>query len=489
MTEDQYSELKNKFEELLSLKGANITENTQILGEYTNILKGDLKDLVRDFERAHSQKSIRLLKNVNAYRSILYQEVYKDAIGKISSYGDIFISGGDINRSGSGRGLIPSGFSRLPIPLGVEIEDVIGGHGSFYAKEKDSSSMWVWGNNSQGCLGLGHNLVVPIPKEVSFGFKIKKIVSKSYSASFQFVLVLLEDGSVWGAGRNTEGQLGIGNTIDSNRFVQISTISNIVNIWAGSNFVSGAFALDNTGKLYAWGWNGNGCLGLGHNSTPVLKPTLVSGLEDVTEVYHYTKDDSGWRGNTFVQKGKKEIYGCGYNGQRQLNQDDLNDRSAFTKVIGLGAEIAKFIGGTCYNTCFIVSTDGYVVAWGHGNYGFGDNRSGNNLKNGDSPISIKNIETQPYNYQAFFAQDFYNFFYSFGYNNNALGLGHNNNVRTFERMQIPQNIEDFMLASVWESERAFIATDGKRLYACGTAYDGNINYTTSVAQPQLIAQL
>ncbi|PAF51276.1 hypothetical protein [Helicobacter sp. 13S00477-4] len=479
------SEILNKLEELKAIKQREIKEDAKVLEVYANTLKGDLNALAQSLKLGIAKKQIRLLKNVNAYRGIMYQEVYIGINDEIILYGDVYISGGvDINTTGSGRTPIAWGFSRLAIPKGIEIKDVVGGHANFYAIEKDSNAMWVWGNNSQGCLGLGHNSVVPIPQKVSFRAKIKQVCSKSYTSSLQFCTILLEDGTVWSCGRNTEGELGIGNTIDSNRFVRINSLANITEIFGGNNVVSGIFALDDKGNLWAWGWNGNGCLGMG-KTTNVLSPELHP-LKNVSKVYHYTRDTSGWKGSSFFVSNNK-FYGCGYNAQSQLSQNDLLDKTSCVEIFNGLNEKDMFIGGAGLSTCLYLNKEGNVWSWGYGDYGFGDRRIGNNLKkNLNLSVKFKSIASQAYGYPAFYAQDFNDGLWSFGYNNNALGLGHNNNVRDWSKLITPNNIIDYFPVSWYEAERVLIATDGERLYACGTSYNGNLNYSTNILQPQIL---
>lgn len=495
---NEFEEIKTKLDELKAIKSLDLAEEAKYIQEYGDDLKISIKSASQEVLKTIKNKQIRLLKNVNGYRIVMFQEVIpkyefiNDARPveneQIAFFGDIYISGGnDMNTSGSGRSPIGWGFSRLAIPAGVEIVDVVGGHASFYAIEKDSNAMWVWGNNSQGCLGLGHNAVVPIPQKVSFQSKIKQVCSKSYTSSYQFCTVLLEDGSVWSAGRNVEGELGIGNTIDSNRFVRINSLPFIKQIFGGNNVVSGTFALDVNGTLWAWGFNGNGCLGLGKN-TNVLTPEKHP-LKDVIRVFHYSKDNGGYRATTFFQTKEGALYGCGFNGQKQLSQENTADQYTPVQIFvsSPNPEETIFLGGTNLNTCLYLNTNGNVWSWGYGDYGFGDGRAGKSLtKTLNQAIVFKSIASQAYGYPAFYAQDKNGNLWSFGYNNNALGLGHNNNTREWTKLPTPNGIKDYFPMSWYEQERALIATDGKRLYASGTLYNGNLTYSSNVLQPQIL---
>ncbi|PAF49214.1 hypothetical protein BKH41_03800 [Helicobacter sp. 12S02232-10] len=478
------NDIISKLEDLKSIKQTDINETTKALQTYQAGLKQDLVDTYSQY--CPTKKRIRLLKNQNIYQGIMFQEVIVGANDEIIKYGDIFVSGGNATTSGAGRVPITAGFARVAIPQGVEIIDVIGGHANFFAQVKDSADMWVWGNNSEGCLGVGHNNAVPIPTKVTMSAKIKQIRSMSYLSANQFCTILLEDGSVWSCGRNAEGQLGIGNTINSNRFVRVSVLEDIEEIWSGNNFVSGVFAKKGS-KTYVWGWNGNGCLGLGKTNTPILAPELHP-LANINKVYHYCLDWSGWKGLTYFEAGNA-FYHAGFNGGRESGLDGgLGDNLSATEVFSSGIKASdQFVSSGIYGTALLLNSNHNVWSWGYGQFGFGENRTGNSLTQSlYAGVSFKSIHCKPYNQNAFYAQDFNGDLWSFGYNNYALGIGNATDTRVWTKLPTPPNIIDYDVCSYYGTERVFIATDGERLYACGVTLSWNLNYTTNVLQPQIL---
>ncbi len=64
------------------------------------------------------------------------------------------------------------------------------------------------------------------------------------------VLALKSDGSLWTWGENRYGQLGIGNTIDQNKPVQVGSDKDWKSIETCSD---NCFAIKNDGSLWAWG--------------------------------------------------------------------------------------------------------------------------------------------------------------------------------------------------------------------------------------------
>ena len=135
----------------------------------------------------------------------------------------------------------------------------------------------AWGSNSSGRLGDG-----------STNQKLWPVVHGSLTAVNQVsagsgghTLALRSDGTVWAWGSNSSGQLGIGSTSSQQTSpVAVSTLSNITAVAAGS---SHSLALTQTGQVYAWGANGSGQLG-DDTSTGKTSPQLVPNLTDVIAI-------------------------------------------------------------------------------------------------------------------------------------------------------------------------------------------------------------
>lgn len=477
-----------KIDELKNIKSVSIQNNLSLLQSYNESLKGDLNLIVQNARLDLAHKKIRLLKNVNGYRCIFYQEVREDGQGNIVKYGDIMVAGGDITRSGAGKNPASLGFYRVGIPDGVEIIDVVGGHGSFYAQEKDSNAMWVWGTNAQGCLGVGHTSSVSIPQRVTFNSKIKKIASKSLNTGYQFAFVLLEDGSLLGAGRNADGELGIGNNIDSPLFLQ--ALSNVQDVFVGNNWAGGVYAITNDGRLFSWGYNIRGWLGVGHSNS-INTPTLVSNVQNAKTIYHSSYTDGSWYGNTFIITEDGSLLGAGYNGQYNLSQSDTNQRNSFTPILDESGnpikDIVDFKGGGVYDVALALNKKGELFSWGCADVGLGDNRTSHSRCK-KIASNVKQIEKQGYRYPQNFILYQNGALDAFGYNsNNNLGVGNNTSpIRSLTSVRLPSEVIDFYTCGKAEAESYLIATDGDNLYACGITLEGNLNVSSNILQPQIL---
>src|SRR5262249_48794973 len=91
------------------------------------------------------------------------------------------------------------------------------------------------------------------------------------------------DGTVWCWGRNAEGQLGIGNLTQKTTPVQVTSLGT-----SASQISSGIFhtcARKTDGTAWCWGYNANGQLGDGtmaNRTAPVQVPVLGTGATDLS---------------------------------------------------------------------------------------------------------------------------------------------------------------------------------------------------------------
>lgn len=111
-----------------------------------------------------------------------------------------------------------------------------------------NNTLWAWGNNNRGQLGIGTNISNNAPAQVGTDSDWK-IVSAG-SGPFAFTLALKNNGTLWAWGNNTYGQVGDGTFVDKLSPVQIGTDTDWKSISAG---YSHALATKNNGTLWSWG--------------------------------------------------------------------------------------------------------------------------------------------------------------------------------------------------------------------------------------------
>ena len=118
------------------------------------------------------------------------------------------------------------------------------------------TTLYSWGRNNLGQLGLGHTIDKNLPQKIM----LENVVSVNCGEYHTMVLIAGFEIFVWG--NNKMGQLGIG---DNNNCTSIPTKLNfnfngfVVSIYCGNNH---NIVVTNTNKIYVWGGNFLGQLGL-----------------------------------------------------------------------------------------------------------------------------------------------------------------------------------------------------------------------------------
>jgi len=117
-----------------------------------------------------------------------------------------------------------------------------------------NGTVMAWGDNESGQLGIGtaaERSELPVAVKALTGVK-------AISAGANFSLALLNNGTVMAWGENESGQLGTGNTKNSNAPVAVKALAGVAAISAGGEF---SLALLNGGTVKAWGNDEQGQLG------------------------------------------------------------------------------------------------------------------------------------------------------------------------------------------------------------------------------------
>lgn len=132
---------------------------------------------------------------------------------------------------------------------------------------QENGSLWSWGRNSEGQAGTGSNLEkYESPVQVGTALDWKKI-----SAGSDFVIAQKNDGTLWGWGNNSFGQLGLTSGI-------IKTPIQIVPGTDWKEFSCGEFhiiALKNDGTMWSWGSDENNQLGNGSTANSSNTPIHI----------------------------------------------------------------------------------------------------------------------------------------------------------------------------------------------------------------------
>ncbi|MEO6069944.1 MAG: T9SS type A sorting domain-containing protein, partial [Chitinophagaceae bacterium] len=156
--------------------------------------------------------------------------------------------------------------TKTPAQLGADNNWVCVAGGSAYSIAlKSDGTFWSWGANGAGELGDGTNdtKITPVLVRTSNGDWLQVANGESHTTAIK------DDGTLWAWGKNTNGQLGDGTTIERHTPTQIGTDNKWVSVSCGGAYT---IALKSNGTLWSWGLNDAGQLGDGtfiNKITPV----------------------------------------------------------------------------------------------------------------------------------------------------------------------------------------------------------------------------
>ena len=142
-----------------------------------------------------------------------------------------------------GIGLVGNKTTPTPVGGATDWASVSAGYIHSLALKTDRT-LWAWGDNYYGELGDGTNTNSGTPQQIGVGNW------KAVSTGYLFNLAIRSDGTLWAWGDNSDGQIGNGTKTNVNHPVQISGEGTWAAVSAG-NWHS--LALKNDGTLWALG--------------------------------------------------------------------------------------------------------------------------------------------------------------------------------------------------------------------------------------------
>ena len=115
-------------------------------------------------------------------------------------------------------------------------------------------------------------------------------------------LILKNDGTLLGCGCNDHGQLGLGDNTNRNTFTQVTTNANdIKQVYCGGYHT---LILKNDGTLWGCGDNSYGQLGLGDTANRNTFTQITTNAYDIKSVYCGDY-------HTLILKNDGTLWGCG----------------------------------------------------------------------------------------------------------------------------------------------------------------------------------
>jgi alpha-tubulin suppressor-like RCC1 family protein len=260
--------------------------------------------------------------------------------------------------------------------------DSSGGTGHIVAIKTDGT-LWSWGYNTYGALGLSDTANRSSPVQVG-----SLTNWASVSAGNSHTAAIKTDGTLWTWGSNGDGQLGL-NTAPSSGLSprQVGSLTNWASVSAGSGTTAGSgftAAIKTDGTLWTWGQYQNGKLGTNQNYTHMSSPVQVGSLTNWSKV-------SAGVDHAAAIKTDGTLWTWGLNNAGQLGLNDVGGytyRSSPVQVAS-GTTWSKVSAGNIYTVA--IKTDGTLWAWGYG--GNGQLGQNNNTANISSPTQVGTLTT------------------------------------------------------------------------------------------------
>ncbi|NDI35183.1 S-layer homology domain-containing protein [Chengkuizengella sediminis] len=283
-------------------------------------------------------------------------------------------------------------------------------------------TVYTWGNNSTGQLGDNTTEQKNEPQEITVGVNEGAMIQE-VSAGGLHTVALASDGTVYTWGWNFYGQLGDGTSEQKNEpqkiIVEVNEGAIITQVSAGSGYSTAALASD--GKVYMWGLNSWGQLGLGDSAQTTepspkevfsldhTPPTLevemlkadgeayedgtatnqtitvnlngtdeMSGISDISWLELGVQVSAGWLHTVAIASNGK-VYTWGGNEFGQLGYETTEIYGLIPQEVSIseGKTIEQVSSGVFHTA--VLSSDGTVYTWGYNEFGqLGDGATENN---------------------------------------------------------------------------------------------------------------
>jgi len=218
-----------------------------------------------------------------------------------------------------------------------------------------TAGLLVWGSGGNGRLGLGNQTSYSSPTQLGSDTWLS-VATATTAAGAGFTVAVRSNNTLWSWGDNQHGQLGLGNITSYSSPKQVGALTNWLQVTAGT--YGSVLAVKTDGTLWGWGINTIGQLGFG-NRTSYSSPKQVGALTG------WSKVSAGLQ-FTLSIKTAGTLWSWGSNDFGQLGSSTITSRSSPVQV---GALTIWSLLVTGNYTVGSIRTNGTLWTWGGGNFG------------------------------------------------------------------------------------------------------------------------
>lgn len=231
--------------------------------------------------------------------------------------------------------------------------DVAAGESHTCAIAGAAKSVLCWGNQSGGRLGNNSLVAGNISWPVAASVLTSGVAQ--ISTNHAHTCAVKTDGSLYCWGLNAVGQLGINNTTSQGVPTLVSTLGSVRKVSAGYDHTC---AVKTTGEVYCWGGNGKGQVGVGDASlTQRNVPALVTLGQAATDI-------AAGNQHTCALLADRTVKCWGLNDNAQLGNSSAyyNIAIAPINVPGISTAVSVMAGNKM--SCVKLATTNFMKCWG-----------------------------------------------------------------------------------------------------------------------------
>ena len=242
------------------------------------------------------------------------------------------------------------------------------------AGSKTDGTLWVWGRNSYGVLGINQPTSTTYSSPIQLGTDTDWGAGANMSTGQYSICAIKTNGEMWAWGYNFEGTLGHNNITNYSSPVQIPGTT-----WKYVNQYTPTIASKTDGTLWMWGQNDYGQLAQ-NNRTHYSSPVQIPGStwDTVTNAF----------GVSLATKTDGTLWGWGDNVYGMLGLNTQGDR--YSSPVQVPGSTWSVVRSSTYSTAAL-KTDGTLWAWGNGDWG---NLGQNSRTWYSSPVQIPGTNWQ-----------------------------------------------------------------------------------------------